>query len=98
MPWKETCRMKERIKFILEWEKRWDEGEGQVNMAALCREFGVSRQCGYKWVQPYQDADFRLEGLEERRLQGPLLDGRRGSCLSADSNGRSHASCSVAKH
>jgi len=32
--------------FILEWEKRWDEGEGRLNFAALCREFGISRQVG----------------------------------------------------
>ena len=33
MPWKETDVMKERVKFVLEWEKRWDEGEGQLNFA-----------------------------------------------------------------
>ena len=31
--------MKERVKFVLEWEKRW-------NFAELCREFGISRQVG----------------------------------------------------
>jgi hypothetical protein len=29
MPWKETESMKERVKFVLEWEKRWEEGEGR---------------------------------------------------------------------
>ena len=41
MPWKETSQVKERSKFVLEWERSWDEGEGRVNMAALCRAFGV---------------------------------------------------------
>ena len=47
MPWKETDSMKERVKFVLEWEKRWNEGEGRLNFAELCREFGISRQVGY---------------------------------------------------
>ena len=31
MAWKETDAMKERVKFVLEWEKRWNEGEGRLN-------------------------------------------------------------------
>jgi len=59
--------MKERIKFILEWERRWNEAEGGlVNMAQLCRMFGVSRQTGYGWVQRYQRSDFDLGALTER--------------------------------
>ena len=46
MPWKETVAVKERVKFLLEWERRWGEGEGRMNFAELCREFGVSRQVG----------------------------------------------------
>jgi len=39
--------MKERTKFVLEWERRWNEAEGgRVNMAKLCRMFGVSRNDG----------------------------------------------------
>jgi hypothetical protein len=52
MPWKETDSVKERVKFVLEREKRWDEGEGQLNFAELCREFGIPRA----WRSP------RLEG------------------------------------
>jgi len=44
--------MKERTKFVLESERRWNEAEGgPVNMAELCRMFGVSRQTGYTWVE-----------------------------------------------
>jgi len=43
MPWKETDAMKERVKFVLEWEKRWNVGEGRIHFPELCREFGISR-------------------------------------------------------
>ena len=35
MPWKETDPMKERMKFVSEWERRWNETEGRVNVAEL---------------------------------------------------------------
>jgi hypothetical protein len=28
VPWKETDSMQERVKFVLEWEKRWNAGHG----------------------------------------------------------------------
>ena len=59
MPWKETDSMKERVKFVLEWERRWNEGEGRLNFAELCRESGISRQVGYVWLRRYR------EGAEE---------------------------------
>ena len=44
MPWKETCPMNERMEFIgLYRRDEW-------SMAELCREFGISRKTGYKWV------------------------------------------------
>ena len=66
MPWKETDVMKERSKFVLEWERRWDAGEGRVNVAELCREFGVSRDTGHRWIRRFQAADHRLEAIVER--------------------------------
>jgi transposase len=66
MPWKETNSMKERVKFVLEWEKRWSEGEGRLNFAELCREFGISRQVGYVWLGRYRDAERSLDALNER--------------------------------
>jgi hypothetical protein len=38
MPWQTTDAMKERVKFVSEWEKRWQVGEGRLNFAELCRE------------------------------------------------------------
>jgi len=58
--------MKERVKFVLEWERRWNEGEGRLNFAALCREFGVSRQVGYACIERYRGANHDLRSLEER--------------------------------
>lgn len=51
MPWKETCVMDERTRFI----GRLLEGE---KMAALCREFGISRVTGHKiWNRYQQDGN-----------------------------------------
>lgn len=47
MPWKETCVMDERMKFI----GRLLSGE---KMAFLCREFGISRVTGHKLWNRYQ--------------------------------------------
>ena len=58
--------MKERVKFVLEWEKRWNDGEGLLNFSELCREFGVSRQVGYDWVNRYREARFDVEAVKER--------------------------------
>lgn len=66
MPWTETDAMTERTKFVLEWYRRWDQGEGRANMAALCRAFGISRETGYVWVRRFRDAGNRVEALAER--------------------------------
>ena len=67
MPWKATDEMKERTKFVLEWERRWNEEEGgPVNMAELCRMFGVSRQTGYTWVARYREGKHDLAAVAER--------------------------------
>ena len=47
MPWKETCPMKERLRFVIEQES------GDWTMAELCRRFGISRTTGYKWVERF---------------------------------------------
>ena len=48
MPWKETCPMDERVKFIGMYL------EGELSMVELCRQFGVERKTGYKWVHRYE--------------------------------------------
>lgn len=52
MPWKETCTMDQRMKFVVRYlEHEWP-------MAALCREFGISRKTGYKMIQRYIEGGF----------------------------------------
>ena len=47
MPWKATDAMKERVNFVLEWQRRWDEAKGGlVDMTALCRKYRVSLPTG----------------------------------------------------
>lgn len=58
MPWKETEPMDERVKFIGMYL------EGIYSVAALCREFGISRKTGYKWIERYNAS--RAEGLLEQ--------------------------------
>ena len=66
MPWKETDVQKERVKFVLEWERRSDAGEGLLNFSELCREFGVSRDTGHRWVRRYRDAGRKVAVLASR--------------------------------
>ena len=58
MGWKETCAVDERMRFVIAAEKR------EEPLAAVCREFGVSRKTGYKWLARYRDAG--VEGLLDR--------------------------------
>ena len=58
MSWKETCVMEERMKFILDWRSE------EWSMAQLCRDYGISRKTGYKWVARYGDEG--LDGLQDR--------------------------------
>ena len=57
MPWRECKRMDERLRFVA----RVLDGE---KMAALCREFGISRPTGYKIFNRYRSLG--LEGLLDR--------------------------------
>lgn len=57
MPWRESSVMDERMRFVI----RLKAGE---TMASLCREFGISRQTGYKILDRYEECG--LEGLSDR--------------------------------
>lgn len=48
MPWKETCPMDEKLKFIAAAES------GVYSFAETCRQFGISRQTGYELMTRYQ--------------------------------------------
>ncbi len=58
MPWKETCPMDERKKFIKAWCRH------EETFAALCARFGIARKTGYKLVERFEREG--LAGLEPR--------------------------------
>jgi hypothetical protein len=54
------------VKFVLEWERRWNPGEGLVNVSQRCRKFGASRDTGYRWLRRYRDANNGVSSLASR--------------------------------
>lgn len=50
--------MDERVRFIAPHQ------QGELSMAELCRQFGISRKTGYKWVARYREGS--VDGLKER--------------------------------
>ncbi len=58
MPWEETTPMDERVKFLAQYQ------QAEVSFALLCRQFGISRTTGYKWVERYRQEG--ADGLKER--------------------------------
>lgn len=58
MAWKETCAVDERMRFVMAVES------GEEPLAAICRQFGISRRVGYKWLERYREAG--VAGLEDR--------------------------------
>src|SRR5689334_7065771 len=59
MPWNETCVMTERERFVRVALK------GESSLSELCRGYGISRKCGYKWLERFEKEG--LAGLEDRR-------------------------------
>jgi putative transposase len=57
MPWKTTCPMDQKLKFVVA------VNESDLSFAALCREHGISRKTGYKLVARYEVRG--AKGLEE---------------------------------
>lgn len=58
MPWKETCPMEERERFIKEWLS------GNQTFKELCDQYGIHRSKGYKWRKRYLREG--IAGLIER--------------------------------
>jgi putative transposase len=58
MGWMETCAVEERMRFVMAVEEQAEA------FAAVCRRFGVSRKCGYKWLERYRAGG--VESLEDR--------------------------------
>jgi transposase InsO family protein len=49
MPWQETCARTERLRFIITAQA------GELSMAEACRQFGISRKTGYKWLGRFRE-------------------------------------------
>src|SRR5262249_6919013 len=58
VPWKESRPVEQRFEFVLAVEK------GEQSMASLCRQFGISRETGYKWWRRYLE-DTSVDALVE---------------------------------
>src|SRR6185436_2042944 len=58
MPWKEQRAMSQKLEFV---ERATKPG---ARVSALCREYGISRETGYKWLNRFKRDG--PDGLEER--------------------------------
>jgi putative transposase len=58
MPWRELRAMSQKLEFV---ERAMKPG---ARMTVLCREYGISRETGYKWLKRYKREG--ADGLEER--------------------------------
>src|SRR3954452_4317154 len=67
MAWEEHHVVEIRERFILRAQSP------KESMSALCREFGVSRKTGYKWLERFGREG--LEGLKDRSRR-PRLSAR----------------------
>lgn len=70
MPWKSTNVSEQRFQFVVMASRR------ERSLAALCREFGISRQTGSLWWKRFQQEG--LAGVEERSRR-PRHSPRRAS-------------------
>jgi putative transposase len=57
MQWKEMCTKGIREDFVVR------AMAPDANVAVLCREYGVSRKTGYKWLERYREGG--LVALED---------------------------------
>ena len=58
MPWSETTKMRERMRFVGDFEREL------FSMTELCERYGISRVTGYKWIERFEEEG--LDGLKDR--------------------------------
>ena len=51
MPWVETQKMDQRIEFAMKAVKC-------DNFTELCKQYGISRETGYKWKKRFEEGGF----------------------------------------
>ena len=64
MPWERTDVGEQRVRFVVR------AVSGKERMAALCREFGISRPTGYRWRRRFQQAGSITAVVERSRRPG----------------------------
>lgn len=62
MPWIEVRPMDAKLLFISDWLRK--QAQPVMIFSELCREHGISRKTGYKWIGRY--GEFGIEGLIDR--------------------------------
>src|SRR6267142_2702858 len=66
MLWKVSSAVDLRLAFILAVQ------DGERSKAALCRAFGISRECGYKWLKRFvEDGVDGLNDVSRAPLKTP---------------------------
>jgi putative transposase len=60
MPWKATCAVDQRLRFVAAVAE-----DSRGNFTQLCARFGISRAKGYKWIARYEAEG--PSGLEDRK-------------------------------
>lgn len=61
MAWKTSTMLSERSEFVLRAISK------QESFSELCREFGISRECGYKWKKRFEQEGLRGLQNQSRR-------------------------------
>ena len=57
MPWIEVRPMDAKVLFIADYLRK------RTSFSGLCRDHGISRKTGYKWVKRYEESGF--DGLAD---------------------------------
>ena len=83
MPWMETNVMDQRTEFVLRALR------GVERFGDLCRDFGITRKTGYKWIRRYfltlQSSDIPHSGRSESRdITDPTWMGWRKTDASSE--------------
>jgi putative transposase len=73
MPWKELRPMDLRREFVLA------AAAPRANISQLCRDFGISRNNGHKWIRRYKEEG--ESGLEERSRRPRSVSGTSGEAV-----------------
>ena len=71
MPWLEKTPPRLRMEFIVAYESN------EYNFTELCDLFGVSRECGYKWLRRFERDG--IEGLQDQSRAPRRCRSRAGS-------------------